>query len=48
MKRLAIKQLFDFPPHPTSASTLPGETHGVHLLNTPYGSNTCNKKIQYY
>jgi len=25
LKQLAIKRLFNFPPHPTSASTLPGE-----------------------
>jgi len=25
LKQLAIKWLFNFPPHPTSASTLPGE-----------------------
>jgi len=25
LKQLAIKWLYNFPPHPTSASTLPGE-----------------------
>jgi len=25
LKQLSIKWLFNFPPHPTSASTLPGE-----------------------
>jgi len=32
LKQLTIKWLFNFPPHPTSASTLPGENRKGTLI----------------
>jgi len=32
-KQLSIKWLFNFPPHPTSASTLPGEDSTNEILH---------------
>ena len=38
LKQLAIKWLFNFPPHPTSASTLPGENRTNEMLHFIQGS----------
>jgi len=38
LKQLAIKWLFNFPPHPTSASTLPGENRTNEILHFIQGS----------
>jgi len=38
LKQLAIKWLFNFPPHPISASTLPGENRTNEILHFIQGS----------
>ena len=38
LKQLAIKWLFNFPPHPTSTSTLPGENRTDAILHFIQGS----------
>jgi len=38
LKQLAMKWLFNFPPHPTSASTLPGENKTNEILHFIQGS----------
>ena len=38
LKQLAIKRLFNFPPHPTSASALPGENGTNEILHFIQGS----------
>jgi len=38
LKQLAIKWLVNFPPHPTSASTLPGENRTNEILHFIQGS----------
>jgi len=38
LKQLAIKWLFNFPPHPTSASTLPEENRTNEILHFIQGS----------